>query len=216
MTAMAAAFAMSLSLTIRLNPLCAPLDSSPASELMLFELMCPVDTGLSIAAGTGFLLVAITALTSLVHTIRNRHQKSCSFEPTASALGMGEGYGAVRVPALRDNIPTIYDPQKPIPEEYSVDEEKGLKKEAADMGRSDSNSSKSSRGSRSSVGTLVGTKEDGDKVSEISGPMSEVDFEKEKLKRPARPWSEVPRVESRTVIRDSLADKRLKEFDFGK
>lgn len=150
----------------------------------MFGLMCPIDTGFSIAAGVGWFLIAITGITSLVQTCRKRKQKCCSFEPTAAALGMGHEYLAVQPPVARARIPTIYDPQMPIPSEAG-DEEKGFIFESADMGRRDSvNSSGHTDTQRDTV-------EFGDIGTAISGPLDLQNPAQQQQYRPARPWSEV-------------------------
>jgi hypothetical protein len=190
MGTMAAAFAASLTLTVKLGPICASLATTP--DLASFGLMCPADMGFSIAAGVGWLLIAITSITTLVHTCRKRQQKVCSFEPTASSLGMRHDYLAVQPPASRDAIPTIYDPQKPMPADAKNEEEIGFVFDAADMGKRDS---------RSSVGTSEGERDAGygDIGTAISGPLGLQNPAQQKMYRPAhRPWSEMPKKKTAT------------------
>jgi hypothetical protein len=190
MMTMAAAFAASLTLTVKLGPVCASLNSSSSSDLTTFGLMCPIDTGFSIAAGVGWFLIAITGITSLVQTCRMRQQKCCSFEPTASALGMGHEYLAVQPPVARTAIPTIYDPQKPIPSETKGDEEKGFIFEPADMGRRDSESSNGNSDTERDAVVF------GDIGTAISGPLDLQSPAQQQQHRPARPWSDMPKRKS--------------------
>lgn len=55
MLVMAGAFAASLSLAIKLDPLCSGLDSSSSDDLIPFAMLCPLTKGYSIAGGVGWL-----------------------------------------------------------------------------------------------------------------------------------------------------------------
>jgi hypothetical protein len=83
-------------------------------------------------------LLAVIALVALISVCaRSRAPESCSFEPTASALGMSHGYQAVVPTMLRENIPTIYDPLKSTsgtPKRPLREDEGGLLERGAMMG----------------------------------------------------------------------------------
>jgi hypothetical protein len=54
MIAMAGAFAATLSLAIKLAPLCAGLDTSASTDLMAYDTVCPISLSSSIAGGVGW------------------------------------------------------------------------------------------------------------------------------------------------------------------
>lgn len=185
MLSMAATFALSLTFTLKVGPLCQGLDSTSSSDLAKFNMLCPLSTGDTAAGGAGFTILVITSIASLITACRRaRDERICSFEPTASGLGMGHEYAAVVPPIQRGTIPTIYDPRKPIPGTPSRpprEDEIGLADSGAGMSRRDSGLSD----------TTIGEIE----KDFISGPLS---LEKpeivKQLARPARPWSEVPKL----------------------
>jgi hypothetical protein len=175
MLAMGAAFGAALSLTLKLGS--PTLITAPAPDLRTFSILLPLSKAYAIAAGTGLLLLLITSMTSFVQTCNKaRDSKPCSFEPTASGLGMGHGYQATLPKVSRGPIPTLYDPNMTLPdfekeERNSSDEEKGLVGAAVDMGRRDS----------------ANVADD----QQISGPLGLKKPEDVAKMRPARPWSEM-------------------------
>ncbi|KAF2478340.1 uncharacterized protein BDR25DRAFT_365527 [Lindgomyces ingoldianus] len=190
MLAMAAAFATTLTLALKLDGICSGLDISSSTDLRGFEMLCPLSKGYSIGGGVGLLLLVITSLSAIVSLChRARNSKTCDFEPSASALGMGHDYQAVKPQAPRSTIPTIYDPFKPVPGDRKSpllagksqdDDERVLTTGAAGMGRRDSELSERSR--------------DGEEEKQISGPLGLEKPEAVKQLRPAhRPWSEMPK-----------------------
>jgi hypothetical protein len=126
----------------------------------------PLARGYAIAAGTGTFFSLASTMSFLVQTIhRVRDSKACSFEPTASAPGMGYDYAAS----------TGDTPQ-------SGDEEKGLAGAAADMGKLESEVSQSGSG-----------KEKEEEEEEVSWPLAAVKKTQAADTRPHRPWSELPK-----------------------
>src|SRR5690242_12369769 len=101
MMSMGGAFALTLTLAVKLDPTCNGLDAASSGDLMAFGMLCPLSKGWSIAGGLGWFVLAITSLTAMIDLCRSRSKQSCSFEPTASALGMGHGYQAVAPPLVR-------------------------------------------------------------------------------------------------------------------
>jgi len=127
------------------------------------------------------LLLTCTCMIAVVDACqRARQKKSCSFEPTASALGMGHGYQAVAPPLQRSTIPTIYDPAKLPP---------GAPEPSPSAGEKQFTDTSKEEMSRRDSG-LSDTDEKDDK--DISGPLSLQKPETVQQMRPARPWSEMP------------------------
>jgi len=177
MLAMAAAFGATLSLTLKIG---APeLVTAPAPDLKTFAVLLPLSRAYAIVAGTGLFLILTTLMTSIVQSCnRVRDSKPCSFEPTASGLGMGHGYQATLPKQSRGPVPTLYDPDMELPdfekqERSSSDEEKGLAGAGAEMGRRDSANA-----------DLADDKT-------ISGPLGLQRPEDVAQMRPSRPWSEM-------------------------
>ncbi|KAF1963730.1 hypothetical protein CC80DRAFT_12266 [Byssothecium circinans] len=165
------------------------LDTSTSALLKAFSALLPLSKAFAIAAGVGaFLMICLSASTVIQTCHRARDSKPCSFEPTASALGMGHGYHAVGVPRIsKGAVPTIYDPLKPDPTAQGGlgDEERGILGQGAEMGRRDSGTS-SLRMEKRDMG---GDERGGD----ISGPIGLKRPEEVAQMRPARPWSEMPK-----------------------
>ncbi|PSN61469.1 hypothetical protein BS50DRAFT_152296 [Corynespora cassiicola Philippines] len=198
MFAMATTFGFSLNLAIDLTRFGgATLDAGPSGDLAAFAKLSPRILGHAIGSGVGTGLLLLTSISALVSTCRRAQEKnSCSFEPTASALGMGHGYAAVTPRAPRSNIPTIYDPEKPMPEDTTAldistlnwtsapsswplkEDEQSFAKDGAVMGHRDSQLSERSRA---------------DYDEDISGPLGLEAPLTGQQTRPARPWSEAPK-----------------------
>lgn len=176
MLSMAAAFGATLSLTLKLGS--PALTTAPAPELGTFAMLIPLSKAYAITAGGALFLLLTSWITSLVQTChRVGDSKACSFEPTASTLGIDHGYQAPLPRTSRGPIPTFYDPSKPMPDldkeaRVSSDEEKGLIAGVADLGRVDSMN-----------GDL------GDDKA-ITGPLGLKKPDEVANMRPARPWSE--------------------------
>jgi hypothetical protein len=187
---MAASFGTALSFSLNLNAFSAtPLDASTSVDLMNFTILVDLSKGYAIAAGTGGLLFLITCIMATADACnRAREKESCSFEPTASALGMGYGYAAITVPPTsRSRVPTMYDPRLPL--RFDDSEEKKLERNGTqekdpaikdvETGRADSVVSQEGRISF-------------EFEKEIIGPLSLEKPERVLQIRPSRPWSELP------------------------
>lgn len=121
---MATAFGATLSLTLR-YPTSLPNPNS-SMDLASFAILLPISRAYAIGTGTGMFLGFTATFSFLIQTIhRVRDSKACSFEPTASTLGMGYEY---QVSAMQESR-TLSPVQ---------DEEKGLAEAGASMGRRDS------------------------------------------------------------------------------
>ncbi|PVH95607.1 hypothetical protein DM02DRAFT_617813 [Periconia macrospinosa] len=183
------AFAFTLSATLSLTnftfsasyasaPGMTFLDTSTSRDLKTFSAMPPFSQTYTIGSGSAALLLGITTVASLIQSCcAGRSGKACSFEPTASRLGMSHGYQA--------DEPTMFDPAKPEPAAVMMmDEEKGsLLGGAADMG-----------GRRSPDGSVrMGMGGQQELSDGISGPLGLKKPEDVVLMRPARPWSEMPK-----------------------
>ena len=116
---------------------------------------------------------------------RTREKESCSFEPTASALGMAHGYSAVVPQSVHSRPPSIYDPQVPLSMNdataaaWSSEQEKESVGKDAEMGRIQSIVSEQVRLSIGSQSSISG-------LSTVQKP------ENSHQARPSRPWSEAP------------------------
>jgi hypothetical protein len=179
MCAMGAALGVSLSFNMSLEAFSERrLDSGTSPDLRTFAMLVDLSRGYTIAAGAGWFLFLITFITAAIDACRRaREKESCSFEPTASALGMGHGYDAVAPPTLRSRVPTMYDPR--IPSFLIEQKEQGRASVARDieMGRADSVLSHEGKVSH-------------ELEKEISGPLSLEKPQRVQQMRPSRPWSE--------------------------
>ncbi|KAF2661777.1 hypothetical protein K491DRAFT_710610 [Lophiostoma macrostomum CBS 122681] len=188
MLAMTAAFVGPLTLAIKMMPVCANLPTSTSRDLTTFSMVCPLTTAYTVAGGVGSFLLAITSLAALISACSQaRNQKVCSFEPTASTLGMTHGYQAVIPPQSRSTIPTLYDPRKPEPgsddKSPRGSEEVGLAVSGEEMGMA---VARRDSGLSTKSGDSAG-------AAEISGPLGLEKPEVVAQMRPARPWSEMPK-----------------------
>lgn len=193
MLASAASLGATLSLDLKLEALRArTLDASSSPDLRGFSMLFPLMTAYATLSGALLFLALCASLAATLHAChRARDSKACSFEPTASALGMGHGYQAVRPQTLRDAIPTLYDPKKPIPE-GSVGDEKldfGFGSADEEMGFADKGADMGSGVGVGGVSAGVAGKAEG----EISGPLGLERPERVQQIRAARPWSEMPK-----------------------
>jgi hypothetical protein len=140
---MATAFGTSLSFTYSVDAFSKKrLDTVDSSELMMFGMLVDLSRGYVISACAGWFLSLCACITATVEACsRARAKESCSFEPTASALGMGYGHAAIIPPEMRSRVPSIYDPQLPLDDfspKASHENEKGLARKDLEMGRTDS------------------------------------------------------------------------------
>jgi hypothetical protein len=185
MCAMAATLGMSFSFNMSLETFSETrLDTATSPDLMTFAMLVDLSRGYTVAAGAGWFLVLITFVTATIDACRRaREKESCSFEPTASALGMGHGYAAVVPPASRSRVPTMYDPRIPSTlVEYNAHGRASVGKDIG-MERADSVLSQEGRISY-------------EIEKEISGPLSLEKPSKVQQMRPSRPWSEVHTAQS--------------------
>lgn len=185
MAAMATSFGTSLSFAFNLDAFSQNrLDASNSPELQTFVMLIPVSKGYVVAAGAGWFLLLIACIAAVISAInRARAKESCSFEPTASALGMAHGYQAVIPVTPRDRPPTMYDPRRPLrgePVASTGDEGKGFASKGVEMGRRDSGLSEMG-------------KDWGDVEKQITGPLNLEKPDKVLQIRPSRSWSEAPR-----------------------
>jgi hypothetical protein len=198
MCAMAISFGTALSFTLSLDVFSKTrLDASTSADLMTFAMLVDLSRGYAIAAGVGGLLFLVVCVMVTVNACnRARDKESCSFEPTASALGMGHGYVAITVPPTsRSRVPTMYDPRLPLrfDEESNLGENDAREKESAtkdvEIGRADSVVSEEGRISF-------------ELEKEITGPLSLQKPERVLQIRPSRPWSELPA--TKKVVTDGV------------
>jgi hypothetical protein len=188
--AMATAFGCTLSLALSLHPYSNILPSAISSaDLAMFATMIPLSIGFAVTTGTGLLLVTSTTLTATIQTcLRPKVQEMCSFEPSASALGMGPYYETIAPQTLRSRPPTMYDPRKPLPKELErmpdTDEEMALAENGFGMSRVDS-------------GLSVESKELKDVEKEADAWPLAQDEPRVLQIRPSRLWSEVPQEKKR-------------------
>jgi hypothetical protein len=186
MSAMATAFGCTLSLALSMVTFSRTrLETADSADLTGFTLIIPLARSLVSIAGVGAFILISTTITAMVQVcVEARAKESCSFEPTASSLGMGHGYQAIEPPAPRSRPPTMYDPRKPLPKQLDgmpeTEEEKDLAVEITKVKRVDSSLS------ASSVYSVNIEKEE-------RWPLNpETACDKVLAIRPSRPWSEMP------------------------
>lgn len=159
------------------------LETADSADLTMFTMILPLSRGIVVATGVGSFILLCTTITAMVQAcMRARAKESCSFEPTASALGMGHDYQALVPPPMRSRPPTMYDPRKPLPKQLdgmpATEEEKDL---AVSIPRSKRADSAMSASSNYSV----------DPEKEETWPLTG-QSQKVAPNRPSRPWSEAP------------------------
>jgi hypothetical protein len=188
MCAMAASSGIALSITLSLDAISEThLDASTSLDLMNFAMLDDLSRGYAMVAGAGALLfLSACIVVTMAAFSRARKTESCTFEPTASALGMGYEYAAITVPPTsRSRIPTMYDPRLPLrfdeDKERKVIQEKGLASKDVKIERADSAASEEGRISS-----------DFEKETEVTGPLSLEKPDRVLQIRPSRPWSELP------------------------
>lgn len=195
MCTMAGAFGAALSFAMALHPYNAFLDTVGSPALVDFEKMGLISKIMVVAAGTaGFLLLVLCISVTVAAVNRARAKETCSFEPTASGLGMGHGYQAAAPTTSHSRVPTMYDPRRPLDgkkEMKMVDEEEtiGFASQGSQMSFSDSGLSEMRR--------VQGVLE-----KDIRGQLNAINVEKPPQVlaiRPSRPWSEAPKPRDNTV-----------------
>jgi len=186
MCAMATAFGTSLSFALTMDSFTAKLlNTGNSSDLSMFTMLVALSKAYVVAAGTGLFLVLVAFIVATVDACnRIRAKETCSFEPTASALGMGHGHEAIAPMEVRSRVPTMYDPRTPFQEaqqgiiEEADEEEKDLAKAGGQTARRDSALSHDSKGSKEID------------MGIITGPLALMKPAEVLQTRPARPWSE--------------------------
>jgi hypothetical protein len=185
-SAMATAFGCSLSFAYSLLAFTREqLETADSADLTAFTMILPLSRGLVVTTNiTAFILLVTTITATVQACTRAREGSSCSFEPTASALGMGHDYMAIEPPTVRSRPPTLYDPRKPLPKQLdgmpqNEEEESLVVQIAPPPRRADSILSESSIYSR-------------DMEKEETWPLN-ADKPQVLSIRPSRPWSELPK-----------------------
>ncbi|EDU41391.1 hypothetical protein PtrSN002B_001761 [Pyrenophora tritici-repentis] len=194
MCAMGAALGVSLSFTMDLDAFTKTrLEAGGQPDLLRWAVLVDLSRGHAIGAGAGWFLLLVTSITAVIAACcRLQERESCSFEPTASALGMGYGYAAVLPPQSRSRVPTMY-----VPNDLTEKTEKMPKRQQRrdsvgrnlEMGRSDTVVSQEGR---------ISFEDD----KEMSVPLTLERPEKAQQWRPSRPWSELSEVPSLDAKRE--------------
>ncbi|CAA9956920.1 hypothetical protein PTMSG1_00528 [Pyrenophora teres f. maculata] len=198
MCTMGTALGVSLSFTLDLDAFTKTrLEAGGQPDLLRWAVLVDLSRGYAIGAGAGWFLFLVTSITAVIAACcRLQERESCSFEPTASALGMGHGYAAVLPPQSRSRVPTMYDPQVPsdlkekiekLPERRNTQRRDSVGRNL-EMGRSDTVVSQEGRISF----------ED----KEMSVPLTLERPERAQQWRPSRPWSELSEVPSLDAKRE--------------
>jgi hypothetical protein len=184
-----AAFGAALSLTLKLGS--PALTTAPAPDLKTFAMLIPLSKAYAITTGTGLLLLLITSMTATIQACSRlgRDAKPCSFEPTASGLGMGHGYQAALPKKSRGPIPTLYDPNMPLPE--FDEKETQSRSRGSSVGDEEKVIVGAGAGAELARRDSANSRMGDDK--EISGPLGlqRRPTEVANMMRPARPWSEM-------------------------
>ncbi|KAF2823031.1 hypothetical protein CC86DRAFT_469610 [Ophiobolus disseminans] len=183
MCSMATAFGCTLSFALNLGAFSSTRLQTSDADLAPFTMILPLSQGLVVCASVGCSILLATSITAMVQACtRARDKESCSFEPTASALGMGHGYQAIVPPEARSRPPTMYDPRKPLPKQLEAmpetDEEKALSDDFSKIVRVDS-------------GLSDDRKDSLDAGKDESWPLNAEKPRRAPPVRPARPWSNV-------------------------
>ncbi|KAF1836396.1 hypothetical protein BDW02DRAFT_521314 [Decorospora gaudefroyi] len=191
MCAMATSFGTSLSFALSLNAFSETnLDAVTSSDLMMFSMLVDLSKAYAVAAGVGGIFFLVACILALMDArSRAREKESCSFEPTASALGMGHGYAAIVPPASRSRVPTMYDPRLPFDLgnenalETDVEQEKKPAGKDSGSGRADSVVSEEGK---------ISFEFEKEKEKVVTGPINPEQSCRVLQIRPSRPWSERP------------------------
>jgi hypothetical protein len=186
MCAMTTAFGCTLSFALSLISFSRMrLETADSADLTMFSMILPIGRGLVVTTGTGSFILLTTTISAIVQAcMRARAKESCSFEPTASSLGMDYGYQAIVPPVESSRPPTMYDPRKPLPKQLDgmpqTEEEKDLAVEVPVMKRVDSMRSATSIYSD-------------DMEKQETWPLNPETSAKVLQIRPSRPWSSMPK-----------------------
>ncbi|RMZ69529.1 hypothetical protein GMOD_00006356 [Pyrenophora seminiperda CCB06] len=199
MCAMGTALGVSLSFTMDLDEFTkSRLEAGGQPDLLKWAVLVHLSRGYAIGAGAGWFLFLVTSITAVIAACcRLQERESCSFEPTASALGMGHGHDAVLPPQSRSRVPTMYDPQVPkglkeklgkLPERQNTQRRDSVGR-TVEMARSDTVVSQDGR---------ISFEDD----NEMPVPLTLEQPERAQQWRPSRPWSELSEVPSLDVKRE--------------
>jgi hypothetical protein len=161
------------------------LETADSADLTMFSMILPISRGLVVTTGTGGFVLLTTTISAIIQAcMRARAKESCSFEPTASSLGMGYEYQAIVPPVESSRPPTMYDPRKPLPKQLDgmpqTEEEKDLAVEIPELKRTESIRSATSIYSD-------------DMEKQETWPLNPETSAKVLQIRPSRPWSSMPK-----------------------
>ena len=199
MCAMGVALGVSLSFTMDLDAFTKTrLEAGGQPDLLRWAVLVDLSRGYAIGAGAGWFLLLVTSITAVIAACcRLQERESCSFEPTASALGMGHGHAAVLPPQSRSRVPTMYDPRMPqdlkekiekLPERQNTQRRDSVAR-TLEMARSNTVTSQEGR---------ISFEDD----KEMSVPLTLERPERAQQWRPSRPWSELSEVPSLDARRE--------------
>ncbi|EMD66770.1 hypothetical protein COCSADRAFT_302087 [Bipolaris sorokiniana ND90Pr] len=198
MCAMGAAVGISLSFALSVNALGERvLDTSASPELRRLAMLVDLSMIHFIATGAGWLLFLIAFIIATVDACRRaREKESCSFEPTASALGISHGYATTFPPQSPYRMPSIYDPEVALNTDDATASAWNISQARESVGR-DPGMSRAE-----SIVSQEGRLSIGSDMSSISGPLGLQKPEQAQPARPARPsrpWSGVSSIRSGVV-----------------
>lgn len=187
MCVMGAAVGISLSFALDLDAFGKrTLDTSASPELGAFAVLVDLILVYTVVAGTAWILFLITFIMGAVDACRRAKEKeSCSFEPTASGLGMVHGYSTAVPPSVHSRPPSLYDPEMPLNQDdataaaWNGSQQKDSAGRSLEMSRTGTIMSEEARLSIGSQSSVSGS-------SIIQKP------ERSHEARPSRPWSEAP------------------------
>jgi hypothetical protein len=185
MCAMGAAVGIALSFALNLDAFGKRnLDVSASPELRRLAMLVDISLTYTVTAGTAWVLFLISFIMAALDACRRAQEKeSCSFEPTASALGMAHGYSTTFPAASHSRTPSVYDPQVPLNLNDATasawNSSHGKESAGQDLGTRRAESIVSDQGRLSFASE-----------SSISGPLSLQKPERVQPARPSRPWSE--------------------------
>lgn len=199
MCALATAFATALGLALSLNNFSVGrLKTNTTTDLSKYAILVTLTKSYVILSGAACFIVLTTCITATADACgRARAKETCSFEPTASALGMGHSYPDIVPQVPRSRVPTMYDPGRNVNISRNSgimevdDDEKGLASNGGQVARRDSGISEYVRDSA-------------EFEKEIIGPLNLERPETVLQIRPPRPWSEAPTKSSRDASKHAI------------
>jgi len=208
MVSLATAFGCAISYALHLGTFSTTSLKTPDDDLEQFTMVISLSQSLVVSSGIGACVLIMTSINAVIHScIKARANNSCSFEPSASALGIGQEYQAIVPPVTRSRPPTLYVPRKPMPKHLErmpeTDDEKTMAEEFAKLARVGTGLSNESRDTfdveKMEIQPLNPRRS---QPLHPRGPQSTNTRRSQPLHprrsqrvapvRPARPWSEVP------------------------